>query len=227
MASEPRRFNPNRAYHVYNRAIVEKQRIFLSNRDYQRFLATLEYYLLSERPTRFSIFQDFPPQLQLHPKGVSRRAKLLAYAVMPNHFHLLIKPIPESPFELSRFVSDLTNSYTRYFNLKYGRNGILFQGTFKSKEIADEESLLQVSRYIHLNPLLSSKTNPQNRLNKPQDYPYSSYLEWSGFKNPHLIDEKEVELFVSLVGGSHGYREFVESKIGQNPTLEIGHLAIE
>ncbi len=227
MASKPRRFNPDHIYHVFNRAVIEKQRIFVSNQDYQRFLNTLEYYLLSERSTRFSLFQNLPPHSKLHPKGVSRRAKLLAYVVMPNHFHLLVKPKPDDPSAISHVISDLTNSYTRYFNLKYKRGGVLFQSTFKAKEIFDNESSLQVSRYIHLSPLLSQKTNPHNQLTKPQEYPYSSYHEWAGFKSPYLIDGAEVERFTSLVGGPEGYRKFTEAKVDQDPALAIGHLIIE
>lgn len=144
---------------------------------------------------------------------------------MPNHFHLLLKP--KDPAAVSAFVSDIKNSYTRFFNLKYKRSGTLFQGRFKAKKIANEASLLQVSRYIHLNPLVSSKTNPNRELKRPQDYPYSSYHEWAGFKNPHLVEEREIKFWLKQVGGTKGYRDFVESKIETNPALGIENLIIE
>ncbi|NIT04463.1 MerR family DNA-binding transcriptional regulator [Candidatus Saccharibacteria bacterium] len=60
-----------------------------------------------------------------------------------------------------------------------------------------------------------------------ESQPGSYYLAWAGFKNPHLVDRKEVERFTSMVGGPRGYREFAEAKTDQDPTLSIGHLAIE
>lgn len=222
MASKPRNFSPDYYYHIYNRCVPEISRIFLSKRDYSWFLGALLFYLY-RNPFSFAQYQD----LDLRGLGNAgeRRVKLLAYVIMPNHFHLLVKPI--DPNEVSRFVSDVTNSYARYFNTKRGRSGVLFQGKFKSKEITDDGSLLQVSRYIHLNPLLSSKANPDKALEKPQDYLFSSYHEWAGFKNPHVVDAEEIKFWVKSVGGHHGYREFVESKIGQDPGLEIGELALE
>lgn len=232
MASRPREFDPNRAYHIFNRAVIEKQQIFNFDRDYQRFLNTLEYYLLSERKLRFSDYLELPPHLKLHPnklhpKGEGKRARLLAYAVMPNHFHLLMRPTKENPTALSQVISDVTNSYTRYFNVKYKRSGVLFQGVFKDKEIPDNESILQVSRYIHLNPLVSKKANPNETLRSPQNWAYSSYFEWVGLKNPHLVDKTEVERFTSLVGGPQGYKKFTEAKIDQDSALNIGPFVIE
>lgn len=231
MASKPRNFNPNLYYHIYNRAVLEKREIFASPHDYQRFLNTIVYYLLEKRPVRYADFQNLSAdawQSILHPKGVlaKRRAKLVAYVIMPNHFHLLMKP-EEKPQALSQFLSDLANSYTRYFNLKYKRSGVLFQGTFKSKEIADEASLLQVSRYIHLNPLNSSKTNPSGMLKTPQEYPFSSYHEWLGLKEPHIVDAGEVKFWIEKANGPQNYQRFTEAKIGKNPALGIENLTLE
>src|SRR3990172_8905565 len=230
MADKPRYFDPRSYYHIYNRSLQERQKIFLSKRDYQRFLSLLVYYQF-KHPLSYAQFEQF--SLHHHfldlgglEKQGEKRVKLLAYVIMPNHFHLLIKPL-EEPSLVSKFVSDVTNSYTRYFNLKNGRSGSLFQGKFKSKEISDEGSLLQVSRYIHLNPLISSKANPGGIFKKPQEWIYSSYQEWAGLKNPHLVDKDEVTSWGSKVEGPSGYRKFVESKINKNSALGIESLIIE
>lgn len=126
-------------------------------------------------------------------------------------------------------MAELSDSYTKYFNLKYVRIGALFQGSFKSKTISTEESLLQVSRYIHLNPLNSTKTNPSKDITI-EDYPYSSYQNWVG-TNLHLsgvnIDNDGVNKAISIAGGRKKYREFAEARIGKDPTLEISDLILE
>lgn len=229
MATKPRRFNPSFYYHIYNRG-VDGRNLFNSVRDYQRFLDTVGFYLHNQTIS-YAQFQELNVQartayIQLNPKGLrTLRVRMLAYCVMPNHFHLLIKPTESA--NLTQFVSDVTNSYTKYFNIKNGRVGRFVQGTFKSKEIADEPSLLQVSRYIHLNPILSPKTNPKSRLKKPDDYPYSSYAAWVGKSQDSLVDHEELKLWLKSSGGAEKYSRFVEAKINNNPALGIENLVLE
>jgi len=228
MTSQPRNFNPDFYYHIYNRAVKEKSRIFEGARDYQRFVSLLEYYKL-ERRIPYSQFINLSLSHRPNLEGSrEERAIIVAFAIMPNHFHLLVKPDKNNPGKLSRFVSDLINGYTRYFNLKYERSGVLFQGKFKSKEIRDEESVLQLSRYIHLNPLLSKKANRTGKIKSPQDWRYSSYQDWIGFKNSSVTNQEEVEFWASKVGGPAGYREFVEAKISSDRILSgVEDLIIE
>lgn len=229
MSTKPRFFKPDFYYHIYNCG-VEKRNIFTSARDYQRFLGTISFYLydqcisyvqfhrLTAGAKRFYI--------RTNPKGLETLwVKLLAYCLMPNHFHLLLRPVKETG--ITRFISDISNSYTRYFNVKNDRIGGLLQGTFKSKEISTEGSLLQVSRYIHLNPLMSSKTNPYRSLKKPEDYPYSSYSEWVDPRPSAWIYQDEVSRWVKHIGGRERYRKFVESKIDQDPKCGIEDLILE
>ena len=232
MANKPRFFDTNFYYHIYNCG-VGKQETFTTDWDYQRFLETLDFYL-HEQKISYAQFQNLNEKAkqiytQLNLKGLKTlKVKVISYCLMPNHFHLLLKPTKEQA--VPQFMSDITNSYTRYFNIKNDRIGSLFQGTYKSKEITDEESLLQVTRYIHLNPVNSKKTNRDGNL-KPEDYPFSSYKDWI---NPNLLnlkglilDREEVWGCVKLVGGSEGYRSFVEAKIGQNAKLGIESLTID
>ena len=147
---------------------------------------------------------------------------------MPNHFHFLIKQNKDSG--ITRFISDISNSHSRYFNTKYERIGKLFQGAFKSKEISTDEALLQVSRYIHLNPTNSTETNPDGRL-KPEDYPFSSYKFFISKPSIHPsgveVELEEIDRVIMLVGGPKGYQDFVEAKIGKDPKIGIGDFAID
>lgn len=233
MTTKPRYFDPNFYYHIYNCGI-EKRDVFLPVHDYFRFLETINYYLHFQR-LAYSQFLELNEEarqthLSLNPKGLETlRVKLISYCLMPNHYHLVVKQAKENGLTL--FLSDLANSYTRYFNVKNERIGALFQGPFKAKEITAEESLLQVTRYIHLNPTFSSKTNPYGTLN-PEDYPYSSYREWLSLDNLNpkglnIIDYEEVAKWLKLAGCQSLYKEFVEAKIDQKPEIGIEDLIVE
>lgn len=91
---------------------------------------------------------------------------------MPNHFHLLLQQIRDGG--ITEFISKLTNSYTRYFNIRNKRIGPLFQGEFKAVHVETDEQLIHLSRYIHLNPIVSYITK------KLESYQWFSYLEYLG-----------------------------------------------
>jgi REP element-mobilizing transposase RayT len=228
MPTKPRNFKEGGYYHIYNRG-VEKRAIFTTKEDYQRFLSTLIYYR-EDQDLPYAIHERLNSTAKLlqesaNPKGLQERIKIIAYCLMPNHYHLVLKLI--STGGISQSISDIQNSHTKYFNERYERTGVLFQGTFKAKEVGDESSLLQLTRYIHLNPLLSRKSNPTGLIKTPQSWLYSSYQEWVELKNPHIVDEEEVKRWLSLANGAKNYRKFTESKIGKDPSLEIGALAID
>ena len=143
---------------------------------------------------------------------------------MPNHFHFLIKPTKEN--SISLFLSEISNSYTKYFNIKNKRIGSLFQGTFKSKE-ANKESVLQLSRYIHLNPIFSSKANLNDSLKKPENYLFSSYREWIKLEKLKLVDKQELSEWLKIAGGIKNYQKFLESMVDKNPKIGIERLTIE
>lgn len=229
MATKPRFFDSDFYYHIYNCGVA-KQNVFFTNDDYLRFLDTIWFYLYNQT-IAYSTHQLLKHKPKLlyekqnprHPETLL--VKLLAYCLMPNHFHLFLKPVKKNG--VTQFISNITNSYTRYINAKHERIGSLFQGTFKSKEIRTDESVLQVTRYIHLNPIFSSKTNPDGNLKKPEDYPFSSYKEWLAPKSASLIDKEELPKWVKLAGGTLTYKEFVEAKIDKNPKLGIEDLILE
>lgn len=125
-------------YHVFNRG-NNKQDIFLDVSDYQAFLNMLECYLTSESKYR-------PTWIK---KTFEEDVHIIAYCLLPNHFHLLIKQIQKRA--LSDFLQAFSLRYTKYFNKKYGRVGHVFQGVFKARLIDSDGDLLNVSRYIHQN----------------------------------------------------------------------------
>lgn len=187
-------FSNNETYHIFNRG-VEKRQIFMNKRDYERFIETMDYYRMKNPPTRFS-FKNRPLLLQKNVDS-SPLVEILCFCLMPNHFHMLVRQIEESG--ITTFVSKLTNSYTKYFNIKYKRNGPLLQGAFKAVRIEDDEQLLHVSRYIHLNPLIDYLVKDL------KTYHHSSYLEFLGQRNGFC----QKEIILSHFSKKSDYEQFV------------------
>lgn len=127
-------------YHIYNRGI-DGQTIFRENSDYIVFLSLLKRYL-GQEPSR-------KPSGVLHP-SFKDSIDLLAFCLMPNHFHLFIYQHTEAA--ISELLRSISVSYVMYFNKKYRRTGPLFQQRYRAKRISDDAYLLHISRYIHLNP---------------------------------------------------------------------------
>ena len=84
---------------------------------------------------------------------MQRVVDLICFCLMPNHFHLLLRQIEEDG--IVKFVRNFQIGYSRYLNEKEKRSGALFEGQFKAVRVENDEQLIHVSRYIHLNPYSS------------------------------------------------------------------------
>lgn len=200
-------------YHIFNRG-NEKQNIFLQPRDYKRFKQTFYYYQYKGPKPKFSNFAK--SKLNTSSQLGSKIVDIVCYCLMPNHFHLLVRQLSDNG--ISNFMSKLSNSYTKYVNTKYHRVGVLFQGTFKSVIIETDEQLIHLSRYIHLNPIVSGLTK------KLGDYPWSSYEEFINSTNNFC----EPKVVLDLFSTNEKYQEFVKDQIDYGTTLEIiKHQTIE
>jgi len=135
-------------YHVYNRG-VEKRNIFLDDYDLQRFLQSLQDFNTTEPIGSIYELSFQKPKLGTRSTKLNKPLiSIVAYCINPNHFHLLITPLKNKGVE--KFMQKLAG-YTRYFNEKNKRTGVLFQGKFKSKYIDDNNYLLRISSYINMN----------------------------------------------------------------------------
>ena len=163
----------------------------MSRSDRDRFLALL--YLAN---------QNEPADLKLQGSTLleitEKRAgdplvEIVAYCLMPNHFHLLIRELEEGG--ISKFMQKLTTGYTMYFNKKYERNGALFQGRFKATHVADDRYMRYVISYIHLNPvkLIEPKWKEAGIADKAaaekylETYAQSSYLDYLNNDRPEGV----------------------------------------
>lgn len=198
----------NGYYHIYNRG-VEKRTIFEDEQDYKVFLNYLKEHLspplkpedlLKNFTLKGTTFQGVPHK----PKNYFQKVKLLAYCLMPNHFHLLIKQVEKGSME--SFMRSLATRYSMYFNKKNDRVGTLFQGIYKASMIENDNYLLHLSRYIHLNP---------SEYTKNLVSAYSSYSEYLGIRKTPWIDTSEILSYFNKAGpdflkSNNTYKDFVE-----------------
>ncbi len=151
MQNRTKPFMPGEMYHLFTRG-VEKRKVFLDNRDRERFISLLTHCLPIEALPSFSFMQRLGRKAEV-PKEGRALVDILCYCLMENHFHLLVKE--NSDGGISAYIHRLLTSYSRYFNIKYKRSGSLFVHPFKSVHIEDDNQLLHESRYIHLNPYVA------------------------------------------------------------------------
>jgi putative transposase len=170
----------NEYYHLYNRGNNHAS-IFRETENYRYFLRLLEKYL--------------PPD----------RVEIIAYCLMPDHYHLLVCPRDDS---LSKLMQPLLLAYTNAVNRRYGRAGSLFQGRFKVRLIGNNEYLLHLSRYIHLNPVRAGLTK------KAEDWEFSSYRAYLGSCSGVIL---RPEVVLGQFNSPQEYREFVEEELQVEP----------
>lgn len=232
-------FVENGHYHVYNRG-VEKRVIFVDEEDYTVFLYLLKYFLSPEAEREKHPLANTPNASLIRPRplpGLADEVELLAYCLMPNHFHLLIKQ--KTKAGMTKLLRKLSTTYALYFNRRYERVGHLFQSIYKAVLITEDPYLLHISRYIHLNPAELTRKIPSGpvalwagRPVRPADYPYSSYQYYLGKKQAAWL--KSDPLLAYFEGNRNhpefnrflSYQEFVEGH-AEDPKEAIGRLALD
>ncbi len=207
-------------YHVYNRGI-NKQDIFLDEKDYATFLYYLKMYL--DNPENLDK-SDLYKKNRTARKSFYKQIDLLCYCLMPNHFHLILKQRGER--DISEFMRSLIINYSMYFNSIHKRVGPLFQGAYKAVLIKNDNYLLHLSRYIHVNPLAKV-----GNLSKVIDYPYSSYANYLGKKDTKwvkpgfILDYFEDNKGEDIIA-QDSYKDFVEEYEYDSKDI-IGDLILE
>ncbi len=194
-------------YHIFNRG-NDKRDIFLQSRDYSRFQKTFYYYQFLGPKPKFSNITKSKLET-LKPLKNNRFVEIICYCLMPNHFHFLVKQLVDGG--IAKFLSQISNSYTKYFNIKYNHIGALLQGTFKSVRVETDEQFIHLSRYIHLNPIVSGIVKHLDT------YKWSSYLEYISGNCFYSVSKEVINLFST----KEKYKEFVEAQIDYGTTLEI------
>lgn len=209
-------FNKNYYYHLFNKSIANFG-IFTNNKGVERFIKILDYYNNFDKKISFSLFlrKNIKVKNNLLLLRENSIVKFISFCIMPDHYHLLIKSLSHE--KISKYISDVENSYTRYFNIRNNRKGPLWQSRFKAVVIKNNLQLLHVSRYIHLNPTTNSLVN------HPEDWRFSSYKEI--ISSPLLLKENLKEISIS---NRFTYKRFVENNINYQRRLkQIKKLVLE
>ena len=178
MARRPRLFAPGVLYHVIVRG-NQRQETFVSDGDYQAYLERLGRY---RKKYGYVVH---------------------GYCLMPNHVHLLLE---SSEHPLAKFMQGLQQSYTQYFNLKHHKTGHLFEGRYKAIICQKDEYLLELIRYIHLNPVRAGMVR------NVEEYRYCGHYVYIQGKATEIIDPTKV---LSILGGKGAYRRFVQDGVGE------------
>ena len=179
----------NRYYHVYNRG-VNFQDIFFNKENWGFFLRRLREY--------------FTPD----------KAIIIAYCLMPNHYHLLVYLLTDN-FG-AEVMQPLMVSYSKAINKQEKRVGPLFQGPYKAKSVSNERYLMHLSRYIHLNPVEAGLVI------KPEDWAFSSYQEYIGIRRGTLPHPEVI--WEQLVGGDPRNPVFDKNRVSEAQRAYAGYV---
>jgi len=214
----------NGYYHIYNRG-VEKRTIFQDQQDYAVFLSYLKEYLLPKN--KEELYEKLSDS-QLSSKEKNKTLKalrmnnfageiaLLAYCLMPNHFHFFVKQ--KGMGTIDKFMNSLALRYTMYFNRKYKRVGHLYQGVYKAVLITSEEQFIHLSRYIHKQTLALQDQVLQSWRQQ------CSYPEYLNQRKTEWIHPEEILSYFDRGNPNFSYESFVrqdsDDKLSQKFILE-------
>ncbi len=186
-------------YHCYSRGI-DKRTTFEDEDDYARFIQIL-YACNDDTPCQRHLLGRNDTAGILHQLRSNPLVSVIAYCLMPNHFHLVLKETRENG--ISTFMQKLGTAYTMYFNTKQHRIGGLFTRPFRAKHIDNDVYLKHVVQYVHLNPAelfepgwkRGEVTDMKSLYQSLIAYPYSSLRDYEGTIRPYreILDWKEID----------------------------------
>lgn len=170
-------------FHITSRG-NDRRDIFLHSSDFERYLERVEV-----------VKKKFP-------------FKLFAYCLMPNHIHLLVE-VDKTP--LSKIMQALQTGHTMHFNKKYQHTGHIFQGRYFWLLVEKESYLLELIRYICLNPVRAGLVS------LPEAYKWSSYSDVAACQRDSLVEREEVLAYFSQneSNASENFKEFIKGGMGK------------
>ncbi|WP_345072094.1 transposase [Hymenobacter fastidiosus] len=177
-------FVPHQPYHVYSRG-NNRELIFFEPGNYLYFLRKLR-------------------------QQVMPHAQVLAYCLMPNHFHLLLCPsaTAQATHPLNVALGTALSSYTQGVNRDRQRTGALFQAKTKAQALESNENYLRICfHYIHQNPVRAGLVS------RLEDWPYSSYRDYAGLRNGTLCNQTTAHALLDLPTTTALFRREAEGMI--------------
>jgi len=189
-------FENGEYYHVYNRG-TDKRKIFLDVRDIKRFFQSMKEF--NTPNTIGSIYERQFYRPKTSEKQKERLVDFVCYCLNPNHFHFILEQLIDKGVE--RFMHKLGSGYSTYFNKKYKRSGVLFQGAYKAKHIDSDTYLLHASAYVNLNHRIKGKQSL---------FSQSSWDEYVMVQQENFCNK---DIVLNQFGSVSRYREFAENAL--------------
>ncbi len=176
---------PGEIHHIYNRG-VNYGDIFFTQDNWTFFLRRLREF--------------FGPQ----------KAEIIAYCLMPNHFHLLVKALIDDFGK--QVMQPFSVSYTKAINKQEARVGSLFQGPFQNRLVTKDGDLIHLSRYLHLNPATAGFVK------RPEQWDFSSYQDYTSLRDGTLPKPDAV---LCHFPSASAYAEFVNEPLLPDAKIDI------
>ncbi|MDD5721455.1 MAG: transposase [Candidatus Pacebacteria bacterium] len=187
-------------HHIYNRG-VDKRDIFLNRKDLDRFIESISEFNQTE--IIGSIRNARKNEDKTVPKALSKVSKeplvsFATYCLNPNHFHFVLKQLVDGG--IAKFMQKLQAGYTSYFNIKNSRTGSLFQGTFKSQIISNENYFNKIIGYVNKNYQIHNIPKNKVTLSIASDYEYEN----NNFK---IVSKEEGKRILEIFNGSRNFKK--------------------
>lgn len=215
-------FSTGHFYHVYNKS-MDLFSPFSNSAYAQHFINLTWYYRSYHCRVSYSCYQNSPEDLKHQFRreimnSIYFKVEILAYCIMPTHYHFLLKQNRKAG--IYKFMNNISNAFTRFYNLLNERKGPIFIPRYRSKIIQTEEQLIHVSRYIHLNPYSSKIVNSVNELFNYRFSSLKEYLYRQTFVNTSFILNNGY-----FLKNRNKYRFFITNRAEYQKTLEyIKHI---
>jgi len=211
----------NEFYHIFNRTIANEV-VFSDKHHLNRILSLTNFYRFKV-PLSYSKFQNLANEEKKEILSVIYRSlplvEIYSFAFMPNHYHFLVKQLQDNGID--DFISNLQNSFAKFYNKKFNRKGSLFCHSFERVRIETEEQFIHISRYIHLNPVTSYLI----KIEELDSYPYTSFPTYLGKK---IFNFVETSYILNHFKTNKRYKDFVYNQSDYQKKLrEIKNLVIE
>jgi len=196
MNRDYKEFGSGTTSHIYNRG-NHKEKIFFDEQDYKSFLFRIALVLgFDKKELENENLLKIPySRIRIEPEK-KNSFKIHSFCLMPNHFHLLIEQCNDA--SISKVISKISASYSKYINNKYDRVGHIFQDCFKAVNIESDSQLIWTSAYIHMNPVKDGVVK------RPEQYKWSSYNDFISKRNLPIV---HVDLLQSMFGGSKNFEK--------------------
>mgnify|MGYP001606249509 FL=1 len=227
-------------FHVLNRG-VDQRDIFLDDKDHFRFIHNLFEFNNTEPVLNLGYFLKRGQSIDLRNQYIYKTTKLrqprkliveiLAFCLMPNHFHLLLRQIQDGG--ITMFMRKLGIGYANYFNTKYERKGTLFQSRYKAIPVLHDTHFIHLPYYIHFNPLglimqnwkEGNITDCEKAIKFLESYRWSSHLDYIGIKNFPSVTQRE--FLLDIFGGVKDYKKTIEKWMKELDVAYIRELTLE